>query len=104
MHTRVVFVGIVPVREEGVPPDEVECRDAVKFLRRKWRKLSSYRHGVPDEAQISIDEKREELRLTARTFAPNPIKKFQVVAKTAVFSRVLTSRACIHSLHILQKT
>jgi hypothetical protein len=35
MHTQVQFVGCVPLQqEEGVPFSEVDCKDAIIFIRR----------------------------------------------------------------------
>ena len=84
----VTYLGSVPIQqEEGVPPNDADCVDAIKFLRRPWRsncmmcmcyvfskspysfkRAASYRHGIPEEAQISVEDDGSVLKFSARSF------------------------------------
>ncbi len=78
MLSRVSFLGCIPLEvDNGVPPVESDLKDIRTFIRRPWRKTAFYRYGVPTEAQINIDDK-DMLKLSMRTFPPDPPSKFEV--------------------------
>jgi len=45
MHAKALFLGCVPaksVEHDGPPPNEDDCMDAIKFMRRPWRSTATY--------------------------------------------------------------
>eukprot|EP00051_Salpingoeca_urceolata_P030099 m.8109 g.8109 ORF g.8109 m.8109 type:complete len:413 (-) comp3136_c0_seq1:281-1519(-) len=74
------FVGVVPIHDdEGCPPDTTDCRRAISFLRRSWRATSRYRHGVPSNVVLRVEDYKGMIRLWARTFPPREFRKWEFV-------------------------
>ena len=74
------FVACIPAKahadKDPHPPDESDCLDAIKFTKKPWRNNKKYRYGVPTAAQLAVDDDKEIIRLTARTFPPAEIRKY----------------------------